>query len=114
MNRNQLVRIVQVLIAEDNDMREPLNGSLQICESSFESRAKLVVWNIMSTLANSHGDPFARLVNTFDTDENEHNGVSERCVGCELIYFLADRIRQHCFKDEALSLVYQFPTDRCR
>ena len=28
MNRNQLVRIVQVLIAEDNDMREPLNGSL--------------------------------------------------------------------------------------
>jgi hypothetical protein len=95
-------------------MREPLNGSLQICESSFESRAKLVVWNIMSALANSHAHPFARFVSTFDTDENENDGVPERRVGGELIYFLADRIRQHCFKDEALSLVYQFPTDRCR
>lgn len=68
----------------------------------------------MSALAHSDGDSSARLVSAFDADEDENDRVPERCVGCELIYLLADRIGQHRFKDEALSLVDQFPTNRCR
>ena len=68
----------------------------------------------MPSLTHSHGDPCDRLVSVFDTDEDENDGVPERRVGGELIYFLADRIGQNRFKDEALSLVYQFPTERSR
>ncbi len=48
----------------------------------------------------------ASLASAFDADEDEKDDVPERRVGSELFYFLAGRIGQYHFNDEALWLVY--------
>ena len=53
---NEFVRIGNVVVAVNDDIRKTLNSTFQIRLSSLESRKKLLVRNVVTALAHAHGD----------------------------------------------------------
>lgn len=100
---NGLVGVSQITVVEHPYVWQPVNGQLEIPKRSVESRQQFVVWNVVSTLRNSHRNTLNRLLWPGETDETEDDGIASGDAVLKKLDLIANGIRKHRFKHKALS-----------
>jgi hypothetical protein len=108
---HESIRLGEIVVAVDKDVRQTLDRTFQVRLRSLEPSSQFIVWNVVPALAHSHGHSLDRLFSAIDADEDENDGVTERCVRHELFDFLAYWIRQNGFEYKTLPLCHQGRTD---
>lgn len=61
----------KVVVTENDDVRDALNGSFQVRLSSLKSCLEFFIRNVVNSLARPHRNSLDRLIGTIDLNEEE-------------------------------------------